>query len=639
MCGIAGIMRFSSKEFNDFEIKKLTDVIAHRGPDGEGCWIHTKHFLGLGHRRLSILDLSENGAQPMHYADGRLTITFNGEIFNFLELRQELKQKGYSFHSDSDTEVLLAAYHCWGKECLHRFNGFWALALWDEQNKELWLARDRFGIKPLYYLHQPAEQVVFASETHQFKHLEGYERQPEENHLRYLLQNPWGLEGLGKTIFRQIEQIRPGHYLTIKPDETLESVQWWDTGADLVSVPDNFDEQSKEFLALLEDSIKLRLRSDVSIASALSGGLDSSAVYCTIHHLVSKQKGLYRLPSDWQRAFVAVFPGTEQDEREYAEQVFNHTHGNGEFFDMNTGKDLTDRLLSSITAYDTVYSTPLFILDGVYGAMRSKGITVSMDGHGVDEMLYGYSHNVFGALQYAQTQDDTYYSNDVKDTYLSMLPLDQQKTKAKEFNNKSHSFFQKQWNRVNIRLQTNEQEPAWFEPFDTSILSLPSMPVPERFNRAEAQLYSTFHYTVLPTILRNFDRGAMRNSIEIRMPFLDYRLVRYVFSLPMQSKVGGGFTKRILREAMKGILPEPIRTRKLKTGFNAPLQSWYRNELKTLLLDEVNSASFLSSNHWNGKVIRDFTERIAKKDKWTEAESFRLWPILNAHLLFNKSKN
>jgi asparagine synthase (glutamine-hydrolysing) len=131
----------------------------------------------------------------------------------------------------------------------------------------------------------------------------------------------------------------------------------------------------------------------------------------------------------------------------------------------------------------------------------------------------------------------------------------------------------------------------------------------------------------------------MLNSIEIRMPFLDYRLVRYVFSLPMQSKLGGGYTKRILREAMKGILPEPIRTRKLKTGFNSPLQSWYRNELKTLLLDEVNSASFLSSNYWNGKVIRDFTEHAAKKDKWTEAESFHLWPILNAHLLFNKSKN
>jgi asparagine synthase (glutamine-hydrolysing) len=637
MCGIAGIFRFSSKIVNASEIKSLTDAISHRGPDGEGCWIHPHHFLGLGHRRLSILDLSEQGAQPMHYADGRLTITFNGEIFNFLELRQELKQKGYSFHSDSDTEVLLAAYHCWGKECLHRFNGFWAFALWDEQTKELWMARDRFGIKPLYYLHQPGEQVVFASETQQFKHLEGYERQPEENHLRYILQNPWGLEGLGKTIFKHIEQIRPGHYLTIKPDETIETVQWWDTAAELVTVPDSFEDQTKEFLALLEDAIKIRLRSDVSIASALSGGLDSSAVYCTIHHLVSNYKDLYRLPADWQRSFVAVFPGTEQDERQYAEQVLTHTHGDGEFFDMNTGKDLTDRLLSSIPAYDTVYSTPLFILDGVYGAMRSKGITVSMDGHGVDEMMYGYPDNAFQALQYACTQQDTIYANDLKDTYFSMLSPNQRQVKAKELSNNGTSFIQKQWVRALRRFRKNVQKAAWFEPFDFSKLSLPSMPVPKHFNQAEAELYKAFHYTVLPTVLRNFDRGAMRNSIEIRMPFMDYRLVRYVFSLPMQSKLGGGFTKRILREAMKGILPENIRTRKLKTGFNAPLQSWYQNELKTFLLDEVNSASFLTSNYWNGKVIRDFTEYACKQNNWPETESFRLWPVLNAHLLLKKS--
>ena len=637
MCGIAGIIRFSSKQVTKTEIKSLTDVISHRGPDGEGCWIHPNQFLGLGHRRLSILDLSEKGAQPMQYAEGRLSLIFNGEIFNFVELRDELIQKGYTFQSDSDTEVLLAAYHCWGKDCLQRFNGFWAFALWDEQTKELWLSRDRFGIKPLYYLFQPGEQLVFASETQQFKYVEGYQRQAEPSHLRYILQNPWGLEGLGKTVFKQIEQVRPGHSLSIKPDGSIQTSQWWNTAEHLVSVPDDFEEQANEFLSIFEDAVKLRLRSDVNIASALSGGLDSSAVYCTIHHLVSTQKDLYRLPADWQRAFVAVFPGTEQDERVYAEQVLQYTQGSGDFFDMNTGTDLTDRLLNSIAAYDTVYSTPLFILDAVYGAMRSKGITVSMDGHGVDEMMYGYPHNVWEALQYSRTQPNTFYTTDLTDTYLSMLTPDQQKVKAKELSYSGHSYFQKQWIRVKRKLQTNKQEPSWFEPFDVSTLSLPTMSVPAHFNPAEAHLYKAFHYTVLPTILRNFDRGAMLSSIEIRMPFLDYRLVRYVFSLPLQSKLGDGFTKRVLREAMKGILPESIRTRKLKTGFNAPLQSWYGNELKELLLDEVNSASFLTSNYWNGKLIRDFTERNSKKNKWNEADSFRLWPVINAHLLFKQS--
>jgi asparagine synthase (glutamine-hydrolysing) len=639
MCGLAGIMRFTSKEVNAVEIKKLTDVIAHRGPDGEGCWIHPNKHIGLGHRRLSILDLSEQGSQPMHYADGALTLVFNGEIYNFLEIRHELRQKGYTFHSDSDTEVLLASYHYWGKDCLCHFNGFWAIALWDNRTQELWLARDRFGIKPLYYFYQQFEQLVFASETQQFKYVEGYQRQAEDAHLRYVLQNPWGLEGVGKTIFSQVEQVRPGHHLTIKFDGTLNNTQWWNTADELLEVPNDFDSQAKHFLVLFEDAIKLRLRSDVSIASALSGGLDSSAVYSTIHHVVSNHKNLYRMPKNWQRAFVAEFPGTEQDERRYAEQVLKHTRGTGDFFDMNSSNDLADRLLHSIKSYDTVYSTPLFILDGVYGAMRSKGITVSMDGHGVDEMMYGYASNVSQALHFASEQKDLNYTNDLTDTYFSMLSPNQQLKKSKEFLNNGNSLIQKQWRRVKQKLQPTQHEPDWFEPFDISSISLPSMPVPQHFNKAEAELYTSFHYSVLPTILRNFDLGSMRNSIEIRMPFMDYRLVSYVFSLPMKSKLGGGFTKRILREAMKGILPEPIRIRKLKIGFNAPLQSWYRNELKTLLLDEVNSAAFLGSNLWNGKVIRDFTERSSKKNEWSEVDSFRLWPIINAHLLFNKSNN
>lgn len=633
MCGIAGIIRFTQAKVQPAEIKKLTDVIAHRGPDGEGCWIHREEFLGLGHRRLSILDLSKQGAQPMHYADGRLSIVFNGEIFNFAELRDELRQKGYHFYSDTDTEVLLAAYHCWGKDCLHRFNGFWAFALWDEANRELWLARDRFGIKPLYYLHQPGAQLVLGSETRQFKVVEGYSREADARYVSYLIQNPWGLEGLGKTIFNQVEQLRPGHHMTVWPDGSLQTTQWWNTAEHLQEVPQDFDEQAKEFLSLFQDAIRLRLRSDVSIASALSGGLDSSAVYCTIHHMVGRQKELYRLPADWQRAFVAVFPGTEQDERSCAEEVIKHTGGKGVFFNMNTGGDLTQRLLESITSYDTIYTTPLFIMDGVYGAMRANGITVSMDGHGVDEMLYGYPQNVWQALQYARTQPDASYSADLTETYLSMLTEEQRQLKLAELKGQPDNLLKRQWARLTRRSQAKPQEQPWFEAGHIAGLELPAYAAPAHLNQAEATLYNTFHYTVLPTILRNFDRGAMRNSIEIRMPFLDYRLVRYVFSLPMQSKIGGGYTKRILRTAMKDILPESIRTRKLKTGFNAPLQSWYNKELKTLLLDTVSEKSFLESPYFNGRAVSHFVRQRMKTGKWTEPDAFRLWPVINAHLL------
>lgn len=636
MCGIAGIFNFSVAPVTTSAIKALTDAIVHRGPDGEGCWIHPAAHLGLGHRRLSILDLSTLGAQPMHDATGQLSIVFNGEIFNFAELREELRQKGFSFTSDTDTEVLLAAYRAWGKECLHRFNGFWAFALWDESKQELWLARDRFGIKPLYYLHQPSHQFVFGSETNQFKHIEGYKREADKANTSYLIQNPWGLEGIGKTIFKGIEQVLPGHQLVVKKEGQLQQTRWWQTADHLVTVPETYEQQTEKFLELFTDAIKLRLRSDVSIASALSGGLDSSSVYATIHHIVSKEKSLYRLPEDWQKAYVATFPGTDQDERAYAEQVLEHVNGKGVFLDVNTGsKDLEKLLLDSVQSYDTIYSTPLFILDGVYGGMRADGITVSMDGHGVDEMLYGYTVNVKQALAYAKELGDADYEADLTKTYLDMLTPESHQLAIQELYPKQPSLFDRIKRKISPATVT-VSEPSWWLPESTQGLSLPAITAPEQFKGSEAILYNTFHQTVLPTILRNFDRGAMRNSIEIRMPFLDYRLVSYVFSLAMQSKLGHGFTKRILRDAMKGILPEDIRTRKLKTGFNAPLPSWYRKELKTLIQDEVATQDFIHSEYFNGKAIQQFVADKYRKDSWTEIDCFKLWPVLNAHLLFKK---
>lgn len=635
MCGIAGIYRMTGAAVAPAEIKALTDAIAHRGPDGEGCWIAPSGQLGLGHRRLSILDLSTLGAQPMHDATGNLTIVFNGELFNFVELRDELRSLGHAFTTDTDTEVLLAAYRAWGRDCLHRFNGFWAFALWDEALQTLWLARDRFGIKPLYYLHQPGQQLVFGSETNQFKHLKQFTRRADSRHVSYLIQNCWGLEGLGKTLYEGVESLRPGYQMVVTKDGIQQSGAWWSTAANTVPTPEAYETQVADFKALFSDAIKLRLRSDVSIASALSGGLDSSSVYATIHHIVSKDPALYRLPKDWQKAFVATFPGTEQDERAYAEQVLEHVNGKGVFIDVNTGsKDLVALLLDSIQSYDTIYSTPLFILDGVYGKMRSHGITVSMDGHGVDEMLYGYTVNVKQAWDYVRSLGDTAYAEDLSRTYLEMLTPESHAQALKALRKKPPTLLQ----RALRRLTGGHTPPPtaaepWFLPEHTEGINLPAIEVPDAYKGVEGIMYNTFHHTVLPTILRNFDKGAMRNSIEIRMPFLDYRLVQYVFSLPMKSKLGGGFTKRILRDAMKGILPEDIRTRKLKTGFNAPLPSWYRNELKTLLMDEVASTSFTQSSYFNGATIRKFVLEKYQHDSWTENDCFSLWPVLNAHLL------
>lgn len=638
MCGIAGIIRFDTGTVESGEIKRLTDAIAHRGPDGEGCWIHKNGYVGLGHRRLSILDLSEQGAQPMHYADGLLTVVFNGEIFNFVELRDELKLKGYVFQSDSDTEVLLAAYHAWGKACLNRFNGFWAFALWDERTSELWIARDRFGIKPLYVYHEQGRRLVFGSETIQFKHLQGYHREADAACVSVVVQNPWMLEGTGKTIYSGIQLVRPGYYLNVGANGTISETRWWDTSAHLTEVPENYNQQAARFRELFEDAVRLRLRSDVSIGSALSGGLDSSAVYSTIHHLMKGKEAAYRLPADWQRAFVAVFPGTEQDERLYAEKVLQHTGGAGVFFDMmDSPHGLTDRLIQSIHDYDVIYSTPLIIMDGVYGTMKANGVTVSMDGHGVDEMLYGYAFNVYEAYHYARQLNDETYAADIYNTYMAMLPEAERIQKEQEFrnNNIRPSFLSRQVGRIRRKLLPAAKQNWWVDPAILQAFAASPFQIPASFQGSEAALYQAFHYTALPTILRNFDLGAMRNGIEVRMPFLDYRLVSYLFSLPMKSKLGNGFTKRILRDAMKDVLPEEIRTRKLKTGFNAPLLTWYKHNLKEFILDEVHTASFKNSNSWNGKAICAFVEEKYKNNNWTEAECFRLWSFINAHILLH----
>lgn len=377
------------------------------------------------------------------------------------------------------------------------------------------------------------------------------------------------------------------------------------------------------------------MRSDVNVGTALSGGLDSSSVYSAIHYLAGSQRDIYRLPKNWQKAFVAVFPDTEQDEGAFAEVVLNRAGGQGIFMDITIEDNLSYRIHESIKKYDIIYSTPLIILDSVYGAMRKNGITVSMDGHGADEMMYGYPYNVIQAYQFARKNKNIDYAIDLLDTYLAMLRPEQRKNQEKLLKNDGFDFMYRQWNKLKSWPKKHDLEVPWFEKNPAFNMQDQSNLTPTHLDMAEANLYKTFHFTTLPTILRNLYLGAMHNSVEIRMPFLDYRVVTYLFSLPMQIKIGGGFTKSILREAMKGIVPETIRRRKLKTGFNAPLQSWFRKELKELLLDTVHEKSFKESPYFNGPAIQKFVEKRVAADKWTEGDAFRLWPILNAHLLLH----
>jgi asparagine synthase (glutamine-hydrolysing) len=418
--------------------------------------------------------------------------------------------------------------------------------------------------------------------------------------------------------------------MVVKANGETRQEQWWETADHLVTVPTSYDEQVAVFKDLFRDALKLRLRSDVNIASALSGGLDSSSVFAGVHHIAEGKEKIYRMPGDCLKAFVAVFPGTEQDERIFADSVLEYVNGEAIYVDCNYNKDIQSKLIPSIRTHDSISTTPLFILDSLYAAMRNQDIIVSMDGHGVDEMMYGYPFNVLNA--YGHQLGNLQYAKEIKDIYINMLPPDDKRDfkKSIQFQNRLYRVVK----RNAIKLITGEQKKQWLNENLTQSVQLPDYKIPSNFSGSEAQLYHDFHFTTLPTILRNFDRAAMRSGVEIRMPFLDYRLVTFVFSLSMQSKLGNGFAKRILRDAMKGVLPEFVRTRTLKTGFNAPLKSWFQSELKEFLLDEVSSAEFIKSNLWNGPLIRDFVISKTKLGNWTNADSVKLWPVLNAHLLF-----
>jgi asparagine synthase (glutamine-hydrolysing) len=656
MCGITGIYYLGDKEISEATLTRFNNSQKHRGPDGEGIYINDEKSLGLAHRRLSVLDVSENAKQPMSFGDQRFHITYNGEIYNFLELKKELQKLGYSFKSNSDTEVILASYHKWGVKCLEKFNGMWAFAIWDSDKKKLFLARDRFGIKPLHILWVRNEILAFASETIAFKNLEDYSRVVNELHMASVLQNPFSLEGYGKTIFNDIEQLPAGNYCVFrKEDKELKFKRWWNTIDHMGKVSGDFEEETKHFKELFFDSCKLRLRSDVPIATALSGGLDSSAVYSTIKHIAKQRISKERLPDDWQTAFIATFPGADNDEREFAEQVINGVNGKG-IFTVSDDFNIVENVISTTRLFDSIYHSPVSVAVDVYKAMRKNGYRVSLDGHGVDEMLFGYPHMLASAYSTLVNENMNFLSEDVKMAYeglftsdnhpdpitnyvspVKTLPSNGLKSKIKKITPKQALEFYRvikgskkltaapaqrqsipigQWSSNNqIYINENEFYPGFndLSPIDKIV-------------------FKEFHLTTLPTILRNFDRASMQNGIEIRMPFMDWRIVSYIFSLPFRSKVGNGYTKLILRNAMKDIVPELIRLRKTKMGFNAPMPMWFSNQLKTFIHDEVNSASFMNSDIWNAKEIKNFVEEKSKNG-WSWADCSRFWPYLSAHLI------
>lgn len=596
MCGIAGIYNLNNDPVSLKTLKRFTDAMDHRGPDGAGYELLNNGSLGLGHRRLSILDLTDAGKQPMSYTNGRYWITYNGEVFNFQEIKNELKIKGYSFNSESDTEVILASYIEWGKDCLHKFNGMWAFAIWDEQEKELFLARDRFGIKPLYYTYiKPDRKFIFASETRAFKFLDGYYREIDEELLKINLQDNYALEGLGYTPFKEIYQILPGHYLLFNEEQGIKQKRWWHIDDHLHNdIPESLNEQAEEFYQLFKDACRIRLISDVPVATALSGGLDSSSVYSMVNDIL-KNENNRRVNKDSQRAFSAVFPGLPNDEKEYAELAASYVGGKIDYIETDYN-NLGDQIAKDSELCDFISTSPITSIAAVYKGMRKAGVKVSLDGHGVDEMMYGYRDMVYSLYNNALWLGSLVDTKKHAEVIANMYHHNDMKTQIDKFKNQIDEKLDRETNllfKIKKRIKPIKEENI-FNPIELPSLSdkpydFTNKSLPQRM------VYYEFFQHTLPALLRNFDRASMMNSVEIRMPFMDWRLVTYVFSLPIKSKIGQGFTKLILRESMKGRMNENIRTRTFKVGLSSPVDYWFNKNLQEWVLNRIQNKEELNS--------------------------------------------
>jgi asparagine synthase (glutamine-hydrolysing) len=588
MCGICGIVNFNGKPADEISVRKMMSEIKHRGPDDDGVFIDNN--VGFGFNRLSIIDLSSSAHQPMPDESGRYVIIYNGEIYNYIEIREELRSKGYKFKSSGDAEVLLYSFIEWGKNCLNRFNGMFAFAILDTKEKKIFIARDRFGVKPFYY-YLNDEKFIFGSEICAvLSVVDEKAGQNDDVIFDYLVFNR--TDQTEKTFFKDIYKLQHGCFIEIENDRFTKG-KWYNLTDNLGKPYEN----TGEFRDLLSSSIGLRLRSDVPVGVCLSGGLDSSAIVSL-------------LLKDFSRKDINTFSAVYNKEgHKYDESGFIHEYSNqldNMFYISPTSDSLMKDMNNFVRAHnEPVTSTSHYAQFKVMELAKSN-VVVTLDGQGADELLAGY-HYFFGIyfkellkkvkllklsseiLNYTKTHKDLYGLK----TFLYFLSPSFLKTRLRVM---EKGYLSKQFN----------------ENYSGENVIMDNIYGADTVYEA---LINHFEYK-LEHLLKWEDRNSMWYSLEARVPFLDYRLVERTLSMDSSYKIKKGMTKFLLRDSMKDILPEKIRMRKDKIGFNTPEDEWFRTPVFKKLIDELlDSKSFagrgyadikkakeLYSNHLEGKI-------------------------------------
>lgn len=556
MCGIAGII--TQKKVSVAQLQQMVTAVAHRGPDGEGYWLNENAQTGLGHKRLSVIDLSANGAQPMHYLN-RYSITYNGEIYNYTELKQELRQKGYLFESASDTEVILAAYDCWKENSLSKLDGMFAFALWDEQEQLLFAARDRFGEKPFYY-YKDEKQFLFASEMKAFW-AAGIPKIKNDTLLLFYLADGqmYNPHNDAETFYEQISSLPAASYLQFNlPSNSLKTERWWDLDKEQ-SIRISENDAAEKLFFLLSGSVNKRLRSDVEVGTSLSGGLDSSTVLALIHQQRSRPK-----------TFSAIFPGFEKDESEYIREIHKQ-YPSQNFSITPSASDFSSDLQDFFYHQEQpVQSASAYLQYKIYQLAKQQQIKVLLDGQGADEILGGYVKYLHWYLQSLLAKRKLSLFKKEKNLFRQNYPTLQWNWKnyiaaATPFFTATHLQQQTLRRAGNV---PNINPDFAFHAFSKEYVY---KPVVHQLNDI---LYNDTMQNTLPELLRYADRNSMAHGVEVRLPFLSHELVQFIFSLPAALKMHNGFTKWILRKTMETRLPAAICWRKDKTGYEPPQHQW-----------------------------------------------------------------
>lgn len=602
MCGILGMIGEKPLAFPHRYFEQACGLMAHRGPDDSGFWQSPEGRVWLGHRRLSILDLSPKGHQPMQDRSGRLVIVFNGEIYNYVEIREELKRLGHCFETGSDTEVILEAFKEWGERCLDRFNGMFSFALYDIRKRMVFCARDRYGEKPFLFV-QKRGMLAFASEYKALLNLPGVTTAFDEFRLVRGLQNAsMGLDAEPQTVFNDIRQLMPGEMAHYALDSDEFHVQrYWEVlpNADFARLSEV--DAVARFRDTLVDSIRIRMRSDVPVGSCLSGGLDSSAIVCVVRKLLHSD-GDYH-------TFTGRFPGTRADEWEYARQVVDQTR-----VVSHVVEPTADGFASELPAFMWFNELPVgsssqYAQWCVFRLAKEQGVTVLLDGQGADELLGGYE-------QYFSFYAKALRESGQHDRLARELPAIRARYPLALMPPSSVwrdrlPFPLRRW--LAYRLGRGSSLLFGLKPEVASRVMEANVRVrDQRFHALGSALAQDSFGHFLTTLLRYGDRNSMAHSREVRLPFCDHRLAELALSLPPQHLMGEIQTKRLLRESMRGLLPESIRTRWNKQGFLPPQENWFQGRLLEMAADLLRSRTFRESPYWEAAWWDRIISRIQR---------------------------